>query len=153
MRPVRFASAWWSMQRRLRTNHVLVALSTQKNEVIGSVEVHTAEFLRQRAGNITPEQAALLQPYLASLAVREDARNLGIGRALVKQAIRETQAAARPGDALLLNVETSNAAAVRIYENCGFRVLGGGATVVMRRQLDVEVEDEDAVESSTAPGG
>ena len=81
----------------------------------------------------------MLQPYLASLAVAEDARNLGIGRLLVEAAINEVECAptARAGDSLLLQVEASNVAAVRLYEACGFKILGGGATLVMKRPLDV----------------
>ena len=140
MQPVRIASAWWSMQRRLSINHIFVALAPPDDKIVGSVEVHSAEYLRRRAGDITADQAALLQPYLASLAVNEDVRSFGIGRALVEHAVDEMEALAAPGDTLLLQVETANTAAMRIYEACGFRVIGGGATVVMRRELSDAVE-------------
>ena len=41
---------------------------------------------KQAKGLYTPEQLAKLQPYLASLAVREDMRGRGIGRKLVEAA-------------------------------------------------------------------
>lgn len=105
----RLASSWWSLQRRLHLNHVLVATSAA-GKVVGSVEVHTTEYLRRQSVGFTPEQLDLLQPYLASLAVTPEERGQGIGQALVEAAIKATSERARPKEHLLLQVETGSPA-------------------------------------------
>ena len=65
---------WLALQRRLRLNHVLVAVSSE-GSVVGSVEVHTPEYMQRKSkGAYTAEQLAQLKPYLASLAVRKELR-------------------------------------------------------------------------------
>ena len=51
--------SWFSLQRRLRVNHVLVA-TTQNGKVVGSIEVHTPQYQQKQAkGVYTPEQLDL----------------------------------------------------------------------------------------------
>ena len=80
---------WLSLQRRLRINHVLVATSEEESgHILGSVEVHSPQYQQRLAGGAySPEQLARLQPYLASLAVREGARGRGVGQSLVEAAV------------------------------------------------------------------
>lgn len=121
----RLATSWWAHQRRLRLNHILVATDPETRKVIGSVEVHTAPYLRkQGAAYLTEEQASKLSPYLSSLAVRENARGRGIGRALVNAAVEECKAACEgDGQTLMLQVEAVNVGAIKIYEQCGFQTI------------------------------
>ena len=107
--------SWLSLQQRLRVNHVLVA-TTQNGKVVGSVEVHTPQYQQKQAkGLYTPEQLAKLQPYLASLAVREDMRGRGIGRKLVEAAVEAVRSSSYTGKYMLLGVEENNTAAVQLY--------------------------------------
>ena len=129
--------SWFSLQRRLRVNHVLVA-TTQNGKVVGSVEVHTPQYQQKQAkGVYTPEQLDLLQPYLASLAVREDVRGRGIGRKLVEAAVEAVRSSSYTGKYMLLGVEDTNTAAVRLYEKCGFVTVSepGCQVRLMRRPL------------------
>ena len=89
----------------------------RRKRIIGSVEIHTAGFLRKSA-NLTDAQAAGLQPYLASMAVRSEQRGRGVGRQLVDAAVAEL--AGGPDRRLLLQVERDNAPAVRLYRSAGF---------------------------------
>ena len=134
----RVAASWYHLQRRLHLNHVLVAID-EKEDIVGSVEVHTAAYmLSQAKNNLTQEQADVLQPYLASLAVRDDMRGRGIGTALVQAAVDEARAVSRrPDEHLLLQVEASNVPALRLYQRCGFEVISapGCQISVMRRRL------------------
>ena len=134
----RVAASWYHLQKRLHLNHVLVAMD-ESDSIVGSVEVHTAAYmLSQPKNNLTQEQADVLQPYLASLAVRDDMRGRGIGKALVQAALDEARAVSqRPDEHLLLQVEASNVPALRLYERCGFKVISapGCQIAVMRRRL------------------
>ena len=129
--------SWFSLQQRLRVNHVLVA-TTKSGKVVGSVEVHTPQYQQKQAkGLYTPEQLAKLQPYLASLAVREDMRGRGIGRKLVEAAVEAVRSSSYTGKFMLLGVEENNTAAVRLYEKCGFVTQSGPGCQIrlMRKQL------------------
>ena len=131
---------WFSLQRRLRLNHVLVA-TTHNGEVVGSVEVQTPQYMQRRAqGVYTPEQLAKLKPYLASLAVREDVRGRGIGRELVEAAVEAVRSSSYTGKYMLLGVEDNNTAAVRLYEGCGFETISplGCQVRLMRKRVDVQ---------------
>lgn len=129
--------SWFSLQQRLRVNHVLVA-TAQNGKVVGSVEVHTPQYQQKQAkGLYTPEQLAKLQPYLASLAVRKDMRGRGIGRKLVEAAVEAVRSSSYTGKYMLLGVEENNTAAVRLYERCGFVTQSGPGCQIrlMRKQL------------------
>lgn len=58
--------------------------------------------------------------HLNNLAVRPEARGMGLGRALLRAALED--AASRGGTRATLEVRRSNAAALRLYESFGFRV-------------------------------
>ena len=129
--------SWLGLQRRLAINHVLVATGP-RGEVLGSVEVHTAQYQQQQAAGVyTQEQLARLQPYLASLAVREDARGSGIGRALVEAAVEAVQASTYTGEYMILGVAENNTAAVRLYEGCEFETMSapGCEIRLMRKRV------------------
>jgi predicted N-acetyltransferase YhbS len=114
----RVASSFFSLHRRLHLNHVLVATAEDNGAVVGSVEVHTVDYLTAKARpRLTPEQAAVLQPYMASLAVREDYRRAGVGESLV---LVRTPPRTAP---------TSVHMSRRAHE-------GGGGEVVLRRAHD-----------------
>ena len=130
----RVINNWINLQRRLHLNHCFVATNAA-GAVVGSVEVHTPGYLLSRSPMLTPEQAEKLQPYLASLAVRDDQRGRGYGRALVQAAVDEARnASRRASDQMLLQVEASNTAAIRLYEQCGFQVVSApGCQIAMMR--------------------
>ena len=130
---------WLSLQRRLRINHVLVATSEEESgHILGSVEVHSPQYQQRLAGGAySPEQLARLQPYLASLAVREGARGRGVGQSLVEAAVEAVRSSDYAGEHMLLGVTETNSAAVRLYERCGFETLSAAGCEVrlMRRRL------------------
>lgn len=135
---VRLARDMWALQCRLHVNHVMVA--TRGRAVVGSVEIHSPEYLRSRGGTFTDEQAAKLQPYLCSMAVRESERGRGLGRMLVEAVVQEAATTAPPGQWLLLQVEANNEPALKLYETCGFRRLSDARCQIhlMRRRLGAE---------------
>ena len=115
--PLGLAREYFSLQQRLEVNHVVVASDTS-GLIVGSVEVHSVQYLRKQAGNAySSAQAALLQPYLCSMQVREHWRRQGIGRALVLRALKDARAAAPPGSSIFLNVEASNVGAINMYRS------------------------------------
>lgn len=75
---------------------------------------------------------------IATIAVAESARGQGIGRKLLEAALHE--ATRRGATQMFLEVRPANAAAIRLYENCGFTTVGlrknyyrdGDDAVVMR---------------------
>jgi N-alpha-acetyltransferase 30 len=56
--------------------------------------------------------------YIAMLAVRDDARGAGLGKRLVRAAVRAM--AEQRCDEVVLEAEVTNAAALRLYEQLGF---------------------------------
>lgn len=133
----RLPGDWVALQRRLAINHVLVATSESGN-VVGSVEVHTPQYQQQQAkGAYTPEQLAKLQPYLASLAVREDMRGRGIARELIAAAVEAVRSSDYAGTHMILGVADNNTAAVRLYESCEFETVSAAGCEIrlMRRRL------------------
>ena len=132
------ARDWWALQRRLHINDVLVATKRPFGKVVGSVEVHSAEYLRQQSGNLNAEQALLLQPYLCSLAVAPQHRGCGLGRQLVQAAVDDVRRRHPNSNAcVLLQVEANNTAASRLYSHCGFECIShpGCEVALMRRFL------------------
>lgn len=63
--------------------------------------------------------------YLSRVALRPEFRGRGLGRALVEAALAHLRA--RGCARARLDVSDGNAAAVRVYEACGFSTLGVGA--------------------------
>lgn len=132
------ARDWWALQRRLHINDVLVATSGPFGKVVGSVEVHSAEYLRQKSDNLSPDQASRLQPYLCSLAVAPEQRGCGVGRQLVQMAIDNVRRRHPNSNAcVLLQVEANNTAATKLYSECGFECVSipGCEVALMRRFL------------------
>ena len=132
-RPFATLREWWALRSRLPDNLVLVATTKapwrpwrllRRKRIIGTVEIHTAGFLRKEA-NLTEAQAARLQPYLASMAVRSEQRGRGVGRQLVDAAVEALRRG--PDRRLLLQVERDNAPAVRLYRSAGFADMAPGA--------------------------
>lgn len=74
--------------------------------------------------------------HVLNLATHPDARRLGVGRALMMEALRLAQAQGCASSTL--EVRRSNAAAISLYETLGFRKVG------VRRNYYVE-EREDAL--------
>ena len=141
--PGEIASTYRAVRDRLDLNHVLVA-TTERGKVVGSVEVHTTKYLIAQAPMLTQEQAAQLQPYLSSLAVSKKLRGNGIGRALVQAAVAAAQENPQPDEHLLLQVESNNTAAVKLYEACGFQTISHPWCQIslMRRQLQQQPDRE-----------
>ena len=142
--------------KRMEYNHIMVATKGGLfNKVVGSVEIHTAEYLRAQGDKLTEEQASLLQPYLCSMAVREDVRGRGVGRALVEAAVEAAAATATPGQNLLLQVQANNTAAVALYEACGFTTISHPwcQMALMRRRLREPEPEVVREEGEAAEGG
>ena len=116
-------------------------IATADHALIGSVEVHSAAFLRQQATTLTVEQAKLLQPYLASLQVHPEWRGQGVGRRLVEAAVQEVRARPDGSDRLMLQVEALNVPATRLYERCGFRRLSHPACKVHLMEMTLSAGD------------
>ncbi|EOD06044.1 hypothetical protein EMIHUDRAFT_250051 [Emiliania huxleyi CCMP1516] len=145
---------WLSLQRRLRINHVLVATSEEESgHILGSVEVHSPQYQQRLAGGAySPEQLARLQPYLASLAVREGARGRGVGQSLVEAAVEAVRSSDYAGEHLLLGVTETNSAAVRLYERCGFETLSIYGGRVLRDAAGTAVIGKQFEEHNSLPG-
>ena len=111
---------------RERLPHNLHWVAEDANgKVVGAVEVYTTDYLQRIAAPDLPSQTLkALQPTLASLAVHPEARGHGIGKGLVRAVVEAARAAAAPGSKLLLQVESCNSAALRLYQSNGFRVVG-----------------------------
>ena len=147
------ASDWYAMQRRLAVNHVLVATQPDGG-VVGSVEIHTAAYLKSQAPELTPAQASQLQPYLASMAVRPNLRGRGLGRRLVDAALAEAAVGAGPGEAVLLRVEADNSAAVALYRGAGFDVVSApGCQIILMRKRLLETSGRGGRVARAAAGG
>lgn len=74
--------------------------------------------------------------HITNLAVREDRRRRGIGRAILARLF--AAAKERGIDSLTLEVRESNGAAIGLYESAGFHVVG-------RRKRYYPEDDEDAL--------
>ena len=81
--------------------------------------------------------------YIGNIAVREDRRRSGIGTALVEAMLREAWALELAF--LTLEVRKSNLPARKLYEKCGFSVVG-------ERRNYYERPREDAVLMTAYPG-
>ncbi len=77
--------------------------------------------------------------YLQRLAVRPDRQGLGIGRALVVDALH--WAARRGATSMLVNTQEVNRRALGLYERAGFLLQDQGLTVLWRPLVDGHVPD------------
>ena len=68
--------------------------------------------------NISPHKNRRQRGYIAMIAVRDEYRGRRIGSKLVTAAV--TAMKAKGADEIVLETETVNAAAIRLYENLGF---------------------------------
>ena len=107
------------LRKRRSTNLVLVAADTE-GEVVGSVECFTSTFLGSQLGDHYPERVRLLlRPYLASLAVRADARRCGVATSLVG-GVEERIRLGPPPHILTLEVEEGDEPAIALYRKLGY---------------------------------
>lgn len=74
--------------------------------------------------------------YIQHLATRKNFRGRGIGRSLLE--FCEQQAVRRRLDRLMLDVESKNDAAIRLYQSFGFRITREIDSRVFRRKYDFE---------------
>jgi ribosomal protein S18 acetylase RimI-like enzyme len=107
--------------RRLRGAVCLVAKSkTTPHAVLGSAECSFHEFFGTRLGLKRPGHSIL---YVTEVAVNASARRKGVGLKLLLAVDR--LANLRGAETLYLHVDTTNYAALRLYEKAGYRhVLG-----------------------------
>ena len=84
------------------------------------------------------------EPYVWSIAVRKESRHIGIGKALLEEAVCEVREnGLRWSKGIGLTVNVDNVAAIRLYLKEGFRVTKvlkgyygpGGDGLLMRRKL------------------
>jgi RimJ/RimL family protein N-acetyltransferase len=104
--------AWWQarMQDPKGLSQALGAFAD--GELIGTV---TVEF--------SAKPKTLHKAHLIGMFVKESARGLGAGRALVQAAL--AVAAARPGvQVVTLTVTDGNEPAIKLYKACGFKSFG-----------------------------
>ena len=98
-------------------------VARSEGRVVGFVECYTPHFLSSQLGQAYPERVrAKLKPYLASLAVERSARRRGIAAALLTNVEEWAQQTGQRW--LSLEVEASNAPAVALYSNAGYRITG-----------------------------
>ena len=94
------------IRKRRSTNLILVAAAEETGELVGSVECFTSSFLASQLGNDYPDRIRLrMRPYLASLAVRSDARRCGVASSLVR-AVEDRVLRGPPPHILTLEVGT-----------------------------------------------
>jgi ribosomal protein S18 acetylase RimI-like enzyme len=108
------------IRKRRSTNLILVATAEETGEVVGSVECFTSTFLSSQLGNDYPDRIRLLlRPYLASLAVRADARRCGVASSLVC-AVEDRVVSGPPPHILTLEVEDGDEPAIALYRKLGY---------------------------------
>jgi ribosomal protein S18 acetylase RimI-like enzyme len=103
----------------------LVRLSVTSTTVWARVVAAVARRLRRRPAGERDASAAPPLPDDASLyliGVAPAARGLGLGRSLLRSCVDRAIAAGRRG--IVLSVRTDNAAAIRLYEDAGFVLVG-----------------------------
>lgn len=98
------------------------SMGASDDTVVGFVEMFTAPYLASTLPVGTPVHIAnRLKPFIASLAVHEDARGRGIGEALVRAC--EDAAVASGQRSVQIQVECGNEVALRLYARLGYRVV------------------------------
>ena len=117
---------------RLGKSLVLVA-EQDDGEIVGSVEAFTPAFLEGKAVRFWNESLPL-DTYLSALAVAPGSRRSGLALALV-ESVEERAWSAGEG-AVSLQVDELNTAAVALYRNLGYRVVGRDRAVTTPSSLN-----------------
>jgi MFS family permease/GNAT superfamily N-acetyltransferase len=121
---------------------VLVVATANSSEIVASVELRLQatdgkisfswpwlDRMERRIASLAFRQSATtkitVQPYLSSLCVREDYRKRGIGLALVNCLESVTRICWKPYTRVYLHVDPNNTAALKLYENAGYRPVKG----------------------------
>ena len=90
------------------------------------VDVGTASFVayvqNRPAGEMRMSQSWNGYAYIEDLVVGQAFRRMGVGTALVNQAIGWSESKHLPG--VMLETQNNNVAACKLYEHCGFRLTG-----------------------------
>lgn len=104
--------SWWVRRIADATGHSVAFGAFQGDALVGTVTVEFATKPKTRH-----------KAHVIGMFVSESARGLGAGKQLLAAALGA--AAARPGVIVVtLTVTEGNAAAIRLYESCGFRAFG-----------------------------
>jgi GNAT superfamily N-acetyltransferase len=101
----------------MRRSRVLVACKGRA--IVGTLHLPTKKPWAIDVSYFTPVEKAL---YLISMAVLPTMQRQGIGRQLIKEAVK--QARAWPADAIRLDAFDAEAGAGAFYAKCGFREVG-----------------------------
>ena len=108
------------LRERRKSNIILVAVAEETGEVQGTVECFTSAFLASQLGEGYPDRVRLrLRPYLASLAVRADARRCGVASSLVRGVEERVTRGPLP-HVLTLEVEEGDEPAIALYRKLGY---------------------------------
>ena len=119
-----FAEHVMALRERRDANIQLVATDEADASVVGFVEVYTPAFLASSLGDAYPERVReKLKPYVASLAVRPDARRRGVATKLMRAAEKRI-ARGPPPHVLSLEVEEGDAPAESLYRQLGYQLVG-----------------------------
>ena len=113
--PFRFPRAY--MRKLLRNPHAAIWLAEEQHTIAGFAIV--AWNTQPRS---TPERARTTLAYIETIEVLPDFRSHGIGAQLLHQV--EASALAAGAASLWLHVDTTNAAAIRLYQRHGFQPRG-----------------------------
>jgi GNAT superfamily N-acetyltransferase len=101
----------------MRRSRVLVA--RREKTIVGTLHLPTKKPWAIDVAYFTPAEKAL---YLIGMAVLPAMQRLGIGRQLIREAVK--QARAWPVDAIRLDAFDAEAGAGAFYAKCGFREVG-----------------------------
>jgi GNAT superfamily N-acetyltransferase len=107
-----------SVLRDLRASRVLAM--RVHDRIVGTLTLQTKKPWAIDVMYFTPCQNAL---YLINMAVEPDHQRLGVGRALLEEALRVARSV--PADAIRLDAYEAPAGAGAFYSKCGYRQVGG----------------------------
>lgn len=107
--------------RKERGASCIVATAPGSGIIIGSVECSSHEFHGTRLGEQRPEASIL---YITEVAVHRSTRRQGIGCKLLEAVDR--LAKSRDVESLYLHVDTTNEAAIALYEKAGYQRVDTG---------------------------
>ncbi|KCV68698.1 acetyltransferase [Fonticula alba] len=126
--PSDMTSAEIDAYKRLRREHPGLSPSAEAESAGGLMNLLQAGAGPEAFGPATTDLALPVAPqlehrrgYIAMLVVDPEARGLGIGRSLVSRVVENMRAAPGGCDEVVLEAETSNLAALRLYSSLGFQ--------------------------------